>query len=440
VTGIGGTGVVTIGQILAMAAHIEGKGCSVLDMSGLAQKSGPVMSHVRLADHPDDIHSTRVGTGDADLVIGCDSIVSANRDALSRIGEGRTYAAINSTRTPTAAFVKNPDLQFPDAAAEQDIRAACGSDRVDFIDAGRIATALMGDAIATNMFMLGYAWQKGWVPLTDTSLMRAIELNALQVAFNKQAFVWGRSAAYDMASLEKCTGLGGTPAQIIDFKRAPNLEELMMRRVAVLSSYQDAAYAEQYRSFVEQVAAAERQLPHSDGARNAQRFSKAVATYLFKLMAYKDEYEVARLYTYGAFKAKIASMFEGDYKLKFHLAPLLLAKRDVHGHLIKQEFGPWMMRAFGMLAKLRFLRGGVFDIFGYTTERKEERSAIARYKETVASLLPGLRIDNLSVAVAIASIPEEIRGYGHVKECHLTAARAKEAQLLAQFHNPGGCN
>jgi len=436
VTGIGGTGVVTIGQILAMAAHVEGKGCSVLDMSGLAQKGGPVMSHVRLADHPDDIYSTRVGTGDADLVIGCDSIVSANRDALSRMGEGRTYAAINSTRTPTAAFVKNPDWQFPDAAAEQDIRAACGSDRVEFIDAGRIATALMGDAIATNMFMLGYAWQKGWVPLTEASLMRAIELNALQVAFNKQAFVWGRTAACDMASLEKRTRLSDTPAQVIEFKRAPNLDDLIKRRVAVLTSYQDTAYAEQYRSFVEQVAAAERQLPQTDGARGSQRLSMAVATYLFKLMAYKDEYEVARLYTDGAFKAKVAGMFEGDYKLKFHLAPPLLAKHDAHGHLIKQEFGPWMMRAFGMLAKLKFLRGGAFDIFGYTAERKEERSSIARYKETVASLLTKLSVDNLSAAVAIASIPEEIRGYGHVKERHLTAARAKEAQLLAQFHNP----
>jgi indolepyruvate ferredoxin oxidoreductase len=239
-----------------------------------------------------------------------------------------------------------------------------------------------------------------------------------------------------MASLEKRTRLSDTPAQVIEFKRAPNLDDLIKRRVAVLTSYQDAAYAEQYRSFVEQVAAAERQLPQTDGARAAQRLSMAVATYLFKLMAYKDEYEVARLYTDGAFKAKVAGMFEGDYKLKFHLAPPLLAKHDAHGHLIKQEFGPWMMRAFGMLAKLKFLRGGAFDIFGYTAERKEERSSIARYKETVASLLTKLSVDNLSAAVAIASIPEEIRGYGHVKERHLTAARAKEAQLLAQFHNP----
>ncbi|MGS0742259.1 indolepyruvate ferredoxin oxidoreductase family protein [Glaciimonas sp. GG7] len=439
VTGIGGTGVVTIGQILAMAAHIEGKGCSVLDMSGLAQKGGPVMSHVRLADHPEDIYSTRVGTGDADLVIGCDAIVTASRDALSRMGEGRTFAAINATRTPTAAFVKNPDWQSPDVAAEKDIRAACGHDRVEFIDAGRIATALMGDGIATNMFMLGYAWQKGWVPLTEASLWRAIELNALQVEFNKQAFTWGRTAALDPVGLDQRTRPANTaesPAQVIEFKRTPTLVDVMARRVAFLSAYQDAAYAEQYRQFVVQVRDAERQLHPDSAGRGSSRLSMAVATYLFKLMAYKDEYEVARLYTDGAFNAKIAAMFEGDYKLTFHLAPPLFAKHDARGHLIKQEFGPWMMRAFGLLAKCKFLRGGKFDLFGYTAERKEERALITHYRQTIESLLPRLTSENLASAVAIASIPEEIRGYGHVKDRHLMAARQKEKQLLSEFDHP----
>ena len=436
VTGIGGTGVVTIGQILAMAAHVEGKGCSVLDMSGLAQKGGPVMSHVRLADHPDDIFSTRVGTGDANLVIGCDAIVTASRDALSRMGEGRTFAAINATRTPTAAFVKNPDWQFPDAAAEKDIRAACGSDRVEFVDAGRIATALMGDGIATNMFMLGYAWQKGWVPLTEASLLRAIELNALQVDFNKQAFVWGRTAACDPVGLAQRTRVSDTPAQVIEFKRAPTLDDVIARRVATLTAYQDAAYAEQYRTFVARVVEAERQLHPEDAGRGSLRLSMAVATYLFKLMAYKDEYEVARLYADGAFNAKIAGMFEGDYKLKFHLAPPLFAKRDAKGNLIKQEFGPWMMRAFGVLAKFKFLRGSKLDVFGYTAERKEERDLITHYRQTIEALLPRLKSENLADAVAIASIPEEIRGYGHIKDRHLVAARLKEQQLIRQFDHP----
>jgi indolepyruvate ferredoxin oxidoreductase len=429
VTGIGGTGVVTVGQILAMAAHVEGKGCSVLDMSGLAQKGGPVMSHVRLANHPDDIHSTRVGTGAADLVIGCDVVVSASRDALSRMGEGRTHAAINATGTPTAAFVKNPDWQYPGAAAESAIRAACGSDRVDFVDAGRVATALMGDTIATNMFMLGYAWQKGWVPLSAAALDKAIELNGISVDFNKQAFQWGRSAAHDLASVEKLVRKTA-PAQVIEFKRAPSLDDIIAKRVAFLTDYQNVAYARQYRDFVEHVKAAESRL--GDAAKSL-RLTETVARYLFKLMAYKDEYEVARLHTDSAFSERIAGMFEGDYKIKFHLAPPLLAKRDAKGHLIKQEFGPWMMQAFRVMAKLKSLRGTPLDIFGYTRERKTERALIDQYRKTVGTLLPQLTLDNLPKAVAIAGIPEDIRGYGHVKERHLKAAKEKEAALIADF-------
>jgi indolepyruvate ferredoxin oxidoreductase len=426
ITGIGGTGVVTVGQILAMAAHVEGKGAIVLDMSGLAQKGGPVMSHVRLADHQSDLHSTRVGTGSADLVIGCDLIVTASRDALSRMGEGRTRAAINSTGSSTAAFVKNPNWQFPGASSQAQIAGACGAERVNFIDAGQIATALMGDSIATNMFMLGYAWQQGMVPLTEASILTAIELNNVAVGFNKSAFLWGRTAAHDLPSLVKMT----TPAQVIEFKRTQSLDDVINKRVELLTAYQDAAYAGQYQGFVAQVRAAEATLG------KGTRLSEAVARYFYKLMAYKDEYEVARLYTSGAFAEKIAGMFEGDIKLKFHLAPPLLAKRDSEGHLIKQEFGPWMMKAFGLLAKFKGLRGGALDIFGYTAERKMERALIGQYRHTVGGLLAKLTADNLAQAVAIASIPEDIRGYGHVKERHLAAAKAKEAALMAAFDTP----
>ena len=423
ITGIGGTGVVTVGQILAMAAHVEGKGAIVLDMSGLAQKGGPVMSHVRLADNQADLHSTRVGTGSANLVIGCDLIVTASRDAVSRMGEGRTYAAINSTGSSTAAFVKNPDWQFPAESSKNQIIQACGAEKVDFVDAGQMATALMGDSIATNMFMLGYAWQKGQVPLTEASIIKAIELNGVAVGFNKAAFTWGRTAAHDVASVVRMT----TPAKVIEFKRAQTLDDVIKRRVELLTAYQDIAYAQQYKSFVGQVRAEEEKLG------KGTRLSEAVARYYYKLMAYKDEYEVARLYTDGAFKEKIAGMFEGDYQLKFHLAPPLLAKHDSKGQLIKQEFGPWMMKAFGMLAKLKGLRGGMFDVFGYTAERKMERALIAEYRDTVGGLLPKLNATNLSQAVAIASIPEDIRGYGHVKERHLKAAKEKEAALVANF-------
>jgi indolepyruvate ferredoxin oxidoreductase len=433
ITGVGGTGVVTIGQILAVAAHIEGKGCSVLDMTGLAQKGGAVMSHVRLADSPDDIHSTRVGTGMADLVIGCDVIVTAGRDALSRMSEGRTHAAVNSAVSPTAAFVRNPNWTFPGAAAENDIRNACGKERAEFIDASNVATALMGDSIATNMFMLGYAWQKGWVPLSEAAIMKAIELNGVSIEFNKSAFNWGRQAAHDSLSVEKIAKASGTTTQVIEFKRTPTLKDIVAKRVDFLTGYQNAAYAKQYSDFVETVRVAEAKLVD---AGKPLRLTEAVAKYLFKLMAYKDEYEVARLYTDGAFRSKIENMFEGDYRIKYHLAPPLLAKRDAKGHLVKQEYGPWMMKAFGVLSKFKFLRGTALDIFGHSEERRTERALIRQYKETISGLLPKLTADNLAKATAIASIPEEIRGFGHVKERHLKNATEKEAALLRAFDTP----
>lgn len=429
VTGVGGTGVITIGQIMAMAAHLQGKACSVLDMTGLAQKGGAVMSHVRLADKASDIQSTRVGTGMADLVIGCDLIVTAGKDALSRMGEGRTFAAINANGTPTSTFIKNPNWQFPGESAENDIRKACGAERVDLIDAASIATALMGDNIATNMFILGYAWQKGWVPLEEVALMRAIELNGVSIDFNKQAFNWGRLAAHDLAAVKRLA----TPAQVVEIKRQPTLNEVIEKRLAFLTGYQNADYAAMYKNFVEQVKAAEEKVV----AGAPLRLTEAVAKYLFKLMAYKDEYEVARLYTDGKFQKKVADMFEGDYQLNFHLAPPMFAKRDAKGNLLKKQYGPWMMKMFGLLATMKSLRGTKLDVFGYTEERRTERELPVAYRQTIMQLLPLLNADNLAKAVAIAAIPEDIRGYGHVKERHLAAAKNKEAGMLAEFHSAG---
>jgi indolepyruvate ferredoxin oxidoreductase len=272
--------------------------------------------------------------------------------------------------------------------------------------------------------MLGYAFQKGQVPLQEASIMKAIELNGVSIPFNKAAFNWGRTAAHDLASVTKMT----TPAKVIEFKRAQTLDDLVKRRVELLSAYQNVAYAAEYKAFVDQVRAAEEKLG------KGTRLSEAVARYLHKLMAYKDEYEVARLYTDPAFMQKIQGMFEGDITLKFHLAPPLLAKKDKQGHLVKQEFGPWMMKAFGVLAKLKGLRGTAFDVFGYTDERKMERALIGEYRRTVEALLPKLSADNLAQAVAIASVPEEIRGFGHVKERNLAAAKRKEAELVAAFN------
>jgi indolepyruvate ferredoxin oxidoreductase len=429
VTGIGGTGVVTVGQILAMAAHVAGKSCSVLDMSGLAQKGGPVMSHVRLAESDDHLFSTRVGTGAADLLIACDVLVAASKDALSRMGQGRTHAVVNATLAPTAAFVKNPDWVYPDAASVAVIGEACGADHVDALQAGRLATALMGDSIATNMFMLGYAWQRGWVPLPEAALLKAIVLNAVSVDFNLQSFAWGRIAAHDLKALEhEVNGL--VPAQVIDFKRKESLDDLIRRRVEFLTAYQSARYADSYRDFVARVRANEGRVV---AAGQPLRLTEAVARYLFKLMAYKDEYEVARLHSHSAFKARIANQFEGNYTIKYHLAPPLIAKRDSKGHLVKRQFGSWMRFAFPVLASLRFLRGTLLDPFGHTEERKSERDLIKDYRANISALCASLTAESLPQVIAIANIPEEIRGYGHVKKRHLRNAKEKEARLLEEL-------
>jgi indolepyruvate ferredoxin oxidoreductase len=426
VTGIGGTGVVTIGQILAMAAHVEGKGVTVLDMSGLAQKGGPVMSHVRIADTPEDLHAARIGTGEASLVIGCDLVVAASPDALAKMSEPRTRAVINATTAPTADFVRNPNWQLPDKKLRQDIGDACGRNNVAFLSAGSISTSLMGDSIATNMFMLGYALQQGWVPVSAAAVEKAIELNGVSVEFNLQSFVWGRRAAVDLARVEKIA----TPAEIIPISQhlSRNLDELVANRVEFLTAYQDAAYAARYRDLVEKVRRVESE------KTGGTKLAEAVARYYAKLMAYKDEYEVARLHSDPAFMRKIDGMFEGDYKVVFHLAPPLLNKPDpATGEAKKSTFGPWMMHAFRLLAKLKGLRGTALDIFGRSEERNTERALIAEYAATVEELLAGLTSANHALALEIASVPETIRGYGHVKMRHLKQARQQRAELLAKF-------
>src|SRR5467141_1255801 len=430
VTGIGGMGVITIGQIVALAAHLEGKGATVLDMSGLAQKFGPVMSHVRIAPSPAELHSVRVGTGAADLVLGCDLVVTSGSEALSKMNDKRTKVLVNATVSPTADFVKNPDWQLRGTDLQTDIVDAAGAKNVDFVPAGKLATALLGDAIATNMFMLGYAFQKGWMPLAGDSLLRAIELNGVAVEFNRKAFLWGRRAAIDLARVERLA----TPAEIIPISQAfsRNLDELIARRVDFLTGYQDSAYAERYRKLVERVRSMEAQ---KVGASEGNfPLTEAVARYYFKLMAYKDEYEVARLYSDPGFARKIEGMFEGGYRLKFHLAPPIFNKPDPRtGEARKSEFGPWMMAAFRILAKLKGLRGTPFDVFGMSEERKTERRLIGEYEATVAELLEHLDGESQKLAVEIASVPEHIRGFGHVKRRHLGEAKKKEAELIAAF-------
>ena len=427
VTGIGGTGVITIGQVLGMAAHLEGKGVSVLDMSGLAQKYGAVMSHVQLAVRPEALTATRIDTGGANLVIGGDLVVSASIEAIAKMAPGHTRAVINASVTPTSDFVRNPDWQLPGSDLRHDIAAACGTDAVDFVAATELATGLIGDAIATNMFLLGYAYQRGWLPVSGFSLERAIELNGVAVEFNKQSFLWGRRAAVDRERVERFA----KPAEVIalgeHFSR--NVDELIERRVQFLTGYQNAAYAARYRALVDRVRSREREL-------SSTKLTEAVARYYAKLLAYKDEYEVARLHADGALERKINGMFEGGYRVVFHLSPPLLARRDpLTGEPRKMRFGGWMLPVFRLLKSLRGLRGTPLDIFGYTEERRTERALIAEYEQTVERLLGKLSSENLALAVQLASLPDEIRGFGHIKMRNLAAARKKRAELLQRFEN-----
>jgi indolepyruvate ferredoxin oxidoreductase len=426
IAGIGGTGVITIGALLGMAAHLEGKGCSALDFTGLAQKNGAVMSHVRIAARPEDIAAVRIAAGGADLLLGCDIVVSASAAGLSRAEFTKTRAIINADLQPTASFVINPDIDFEIGAMQRAIRDAVGDENLDVVDATGIATALLGDSIATNAFMLGFAFQKGLIPLSLEAICKAIELNGAAVEMNTRAFSWGRLAAADMPRVREATRFRTKPERPVK-----TLDEAVAYRAAFLTDYQDSAYAARYLQFVSAVRAAENAaLPGST------ELTDAVAKNLFKLMAYKDEYEVARLYTDGTFAAKLRERFDGDVRLSFHLAPPLLARRDAAtGRLQKREYGGWMLPAFRLLARLKFLRGSAFDPFGYTNERKAERQLIADYETTIRRYIAGLRADRISAVVRLARLPEMIRGYGHIKEDAIRKFTAERSRAEADIEN-----
>jgi indolepyruvate ferredoxin oxidoreductase len=429
VTGVGGTGIVTIGGILGMAAHLEGRGVGVLDMAGLAQKGGAVFSYVRFAKTPDDIHAIRVAAGRADLVLGGDIVVTGTRKVLAAVKHGATTMVVNTAEFLPGDFTRNADFSLPTEKLKRTITADAGRDRTHFVDATRLATALFGQSLGANMFLVGYAYQLGAVPLSSAAIERAIELNGEAVAMNKAAFHWGRRAAVDRAQVEAL--VKPAAAKLSDaLHLSDSLDEIIARRVKFLTDYQDAAYAARYRELVEKVRAAEAtRTPGETG------LAEAVARYLFKLMAYKDEYEVARLYTDGSFLAQVADAFDGDsLRFEFHLAPPLLARRDsATGLPRKMSFGPWLLPAFRLLAKFKFLRGTTFDPFGRTQERRTERKLIEDYEAMLAKLVDALTVDNHRVAVALASIPEKIRGFGHVKQRLLAAAKADEAALFEQF-------
>jgi indolepyruvate ferredoxin oxidoreductase len=425
VTGVGGTGVVTIGAILGMAAHLEGKGCGSIDMAGLAQKGGAVYSHVKIGARPEDIHAIRVAAGEADLVLGCDLVVSGTKKVLAAVRGDETGFVVNTAEIFPGDFTHNPDFSLHPERIKQAIREAAGKG-VSFIDATGIATALLGNSIAANMFMLGYAWQKGLVPLDDTSLLHAIALNGEAVEMNQAAFLWGRREAANSSAVEAVAAplRRSTSTQI----QSRSLDELIERRAAFLTDYQDEAYAKRYLTLVKRVDETER-------ARMPGRhdLAEAAARYYFKLLAIKDEYEVGRLYSDGSFAKQIAAAFEGEPRLEFHLAPPVLGRKNEKGEAVKSSVGPWIMPIFRFLAGLKGLRGTVFDIFGYTKERRVERKLIRHYEILIEEILANLSSGNHAIAVSLASIPEKIRGYGHVKTRHLKAAKAEEQGLLEQF-------
>lgn len=430
VTGIGGTGVVTIGGVLGMAAHLEGKGVGIIDMAGLAQKGGAVYSHIRIANSPDDIHAIRIAAGGADLVLGGDIVVAGNKKVLAAVKHGATKMIINTAEFLPGDFTRNADFSLPTERLKRAIMSAAGSDNVSFIEASRLATGLLGNSIAGNIFMVGYAWQKGAIPLSAASIEQAIEMNGEAVPMNQAAFRWGRRAALDSDAVEKMIP---APASQDDNRRlSQSLDEMIERRVAFLTDYQNAVYARRYRDLVAKARQVE-----DEKAKGRTGFAEAVARNLFKLMAYKDEYEVARLFTDGTFQKQIDSTFEpGTMRFEFHLAPPLLARVDkTTGEARKMSFGPWLLGAFGALKHFKVLRGTPFDPFGYTSERRAERRLIADYETLLGEIFAKLNADNHPLAVGLAVIPEKIRGFGHVKARNLKAAKADEAALLEQFRS-----
>ncbi len=426
VTGVGGTGVVTVGALVAMAAHLEGKSASVLDFMGFAQKGGSVLSFVRLADVPSRLNQVRIDTQQADAMLACDLVVSASPDALLTVRHGRTRILANTHEVPVAESLHNPDATLRAPQLLDKLRFAAGEDRVETLDAQSLAEAFLGDSIVSNILQLGYGWQRGLVPLSLEALLRAIELNGVAVENNKLAFSLGRLAAADapaLASLLEGAGASATTP------RDESLDAVVARGIAHLTGYQDAAYANRYAELVLAVRRREESLQ----ADAALPLTRAVAQALLKLMAYKDEYEVARLYTDGRFAQSLHQQFEGDLKLEFFMAPPALARPRDGQPPRKLRLGGWMLPAMKLLAHGRRLRGTAFDPFGRSEERRMERDLIESYRQRVESMLSSLTPDRIKVAADIAALPLQMRGFGHVKLANVAMARLREAELLHRF-------
>ncbi|MDH3714622.1 MAG: indolepyruvate ferredoxin oxidoreductase family protein, partial [Gammaproteobacteria bacterium] len=422
--GVGGTGVVTIGALLGMAAHVAGKACSVLDMMGLAQKGGAVQSHIILAHAPEDISATHVPTAGADLLLGGDILVAASPQIMATLRRGATRALVNTYEMMTGDFARDADHRFPLFELRERLSRALGDAPLDFINTTQTAARLFGDSIAANLLLVGFAYQRGYLPLPEAALLRAIELNGVAVELNKQAFEWGRRVAHDPDSVSAMVGALDTQAQPVE----PSLDEILAKRTRHLVDYKNARYARRYRKLVAAMRSAE------SAAGGGEELSTLVARNYHKLLAYKDEYEVARLYSDGEFTRRLEEVFEGDYRLEFHLAPPLFAKRDpLTGLAKKQNYGTWMMRVFKLLARCRVLRATPLDPFGYTAERRTERRLISDYEKDVRQVCKSLPAVTCEEAIARLNWPASIRGFGHVKQASIDALQgAGELQSAVQ--------
>ena len=427
VGGVGGTGVVTLGALLGMAAHLDGKGVCIVDQLGFAQKGGPVTTHIRIAAQPNAINSPRLNAGNADLLLGCDQLVISGDEALVAVAPGRSRAVVNSHQTLTGDFTRDPDLRYPGDAVRNRLSEALGNGCVDFIDATGMATALLGDSIASNLFMVGFAWQKGLIPLSRDALCRAIELNGVKVAWNQEAFAWGRRAAHNLAAVREAAGVQrqGPPVP-------GSLREWIDCCAQELERYQNGAYAERYRKSIDRLQAAAKAM-----TSDADELILVAARSLHKLMAYKDEYEVARLFASPEFKAKLDAQFEGSYRLRFNLSPPAFAPKDsVTGLPRKIALGGWMLAGFKLLAQFKFLRGTPFDPFGRTEERRLEAQLVRAYEADLQEVAAGLTAENQALALELLGLPELVRGYGHVKRRSVAAYQERRSALLDAWRNP----
>jgi indolepyruvate ferredoxin oxidoreductase len=428
VGGVGGTGVLTIGALLGMAAHIEGKASMILDMSGLAQKGGAVLSHVRLSQNPADVTSSRIVTGTADLVIAADEVVAIAKETITLCESGRTHGVINTHLIPIADFILNRDFNFQSGKVNHVLETALRKDS-SFFDFTKPAETLLGDSIATNMMMMGYAYQKGLLPLSAASIEQAIEINGVAIKMNTQAFQLGRLAAADparLAAMMKGQDETVAPKTLDEM----TLDEVIAHRSAFLTGYQSSRLAKRYRTLVDRVR-------RQSAAEFGDGLTRAVAVNYAKLLAYKDEYEVARLFTDGRFEKQLKDQFDGDYTFSFHLAPPMMSSEQDHlGRPKKKTFGPWMMKAFRVLAALRFVRGTPLDPFGRSAERRMERDLIAGYEKDVTFVLEKLSPQNIDTAVELLSLPDRIRGYGPVKDKSVAEAKIRYAELAKDLVNP----